>query len=244
MELAEVEENPAVWREAIPVNDVIPVYREEDIGGQDVWAKVDEGEQKAKKMPDPLLKKEIFERILKQQPSSPISDHADSSEKYAAMLQAAMVDSLSISADASEVLDFYMVETMPEVLHYVDPVYPEIAKNAGLNNRVFLKFMVNVDGSVNNVSVLRGLNIFRQPAIDALSQWRFEPAKHKGKAVPVWMMQSITFREPQPTPPVFGNADTSGVLKKNDVEERPHPIPVVKPEYPPRRWKRKKQSAN
>ena len=186
MELAEVEENPAVWREAILVNDVIPVYPE----------------------PEEAIKDQVEGTV------SPISDHADSSEKYAAMLQAAMVDSLSISADASEVLDFYMVETMPEVLHYVDPVYPEIAKNAGLNNRVFLKFMVNVDGSVSNVSVLRGLNIFRQPAIDALSQWRFEPAKHKGKAVPVWMMQSITFREPQPTPPVFGNADTSGVLKK------------------------------
>ena len=214
LELDEFGEKPAIWREAIPVDDVIPVFPKEDIGDQDVWAKADEGEQKAKKMPDPLLEKEIFERIPEQQPLSPISDHADSGEKYAAMLQTAMVDSLSISADANEVLDFYMVETMPEVLHDVDPVYPEIAKSAGLNNKVFLKFMVNVDGSVSNVSVLRGVNIFRQPAIDALSQWRFEPAKHKGKAVPVWMMQSIAFREPHPTPRVFGNADTSGVLKK------------------------------
>ena len=196
MELDEFGEKPAIWREAIPVDDVIPVFPEEAI-----------------------LKKEQFERIPEQQPLSPTSDHADSGEKYAAMLQTAMVDSLSISADASEVLDFYMVETMPEVLHDVDPVYPEIAKNAGLNNRVFLKFMVNVDGSVSNVSVLRGVNIFRQPAIDALSQWRFEPAKHKGKAVPVWMMQSIAFREPQSTPPAFGNADTSGVLKKTRSEK-------------------------
>ena len=196
MELDEVAEKSAIWREAIPVDNVIPVFPEEAI-----------------------LKKEKFERIPEQQPLSPTSDHADSGEKYAAMLQTAMVDSLSISADASEVLDFYMVETMPEVLHDVDPVYPEIAKNAGLNNRVFLKFMVNVDGSVSNVSVLRGVNIFRQPAIDALSQWRFEPAKHKGKAVPVWMMQSIAFREPQPTPPAFGNADTSGVLKKTRSEK-------------------------
>ena len=196
MELDEFGEKSAIWRETIPVDNVIPVFPEEAI-----------------------LKKEKFERIPEQQPLSPTSVHADSGEKYAAMLQTAMVDSLSISADASEVLDFYMVETMPEVLHDVDPVYPEIAKNAGLNNRVFLKFMVNVDGSVSNVSVLRGVNIFRQPAIDALSQWRFEPAKHKGKAVPVWMMQSIAFREPQSTPPAFGNADTSGVLKKTRSEK-------------------------
>ncbi len=203
MELDEFGAKPAIWREAIPVDDVISVFPEEDIGDQDVWTKADEGKQKAKKMPDP-----------QQHPSSPTSVHADSREKDTVMLQTAMVDSLSISADASEVLDFNVVETMPEVLHDVDPVYPEIAKNAGLNNRVFLKFMVNVDGSVSNVSIVSGVNIFRQPAIDALSQCRFEPAKHKGKAVPVWMMQSITFREPQPTPPAFGNADTSGVLKK------------------------------
>ena len=69
------------------------------------------------------------------------------------------------------------------------------------------------------MSVLRGYNIFRQPAIDALSQWRFEPAKHKGKAVPVWMMQLIAFQEPESPPPAFGNADTSGVLKKTRSEK-------------------------
>ena len=206
MALDEVGEKPAVWRGDILASGFMPVFPEVVSGDRDVLAKADEGEQKAKKMPDPLLEKEKSERIPKEQPASV---HADTGEKDTA-------DSLSASADAdtSEVLDFKMVETEPKVLHAVDPVYPEIAKNAGLNNKVSLRFLVNVDGSVSNVSVLRGYNIFRQPAIDALSQWRFEPAKHKGKAVPVWMMQPIAFQEPESPPPAFGNADTSGVLKK------------------------------
>ena len=209
----EVGEKPAVWRGDILASGFMPVFPEVVSGDRDVLAKADEGEQKAKKMPDPLLEKEKSERIPKQQPASV---HADTSEKDTAILQKAMADSLSVSADVdtSEVLDFNTVETEPKVLHDVDPVYPEIAKNAGLNNKVFLKFIVNVDGSVSQVSALSGPNIFRLAAIDALSQWRFEPAKHKGKAVPVWMMQLITFREPESPPPAFGNADTSGVLKK------------------------------
>ena len=213
------KEKPAVWEEAIPADDMeLP---EEDIGDQDVWAKADEGEQKAKKMPDPFLEKEISERIPEQKPSSPTYIHPDRREKD---IQTGT--SLFDGADAREVLDFNRVETEPKILHAVNPVYPESAQNAGLNNSVFLKFRVNVDGSVSNVSVLRGYNIFRQAAIDALSQWRFEPAKHKGKAVPVWMVQSIAFREPQS--PVAVDADTSGVLKKNEGKEKPH---SVAPEY-------------
>ena len=122
-------------------------------------------------------------------------------------------------------------ETKPKILHAVDPVYPEIAKNAGLNNKVILKFMVNVDGSVSNVSVLRGYNIFRQPAIDALSQWRFKPAEHKGKVVPVWMVQMIAFREPESPSRTFGKVDTSGGLKKSEGKEKPSLIYFVPPEY-------------
>ena len=138
MALDEIGEKPAVWRGDILVSGFMPVFPEVVSGDRYVLAKADEGEQKAKKMPDPLLEKEKSERIPEEQPASV---HVDTSEKDTA-------DSPSADADTSEVLDFNTVETEPKVLHAVDPVYPEIAKNAGLNNKVFLRFMVNVDGSV------------------------------------------------------------------------------------------------
>ena len=100
--------------------------------------------------------------------------------------------SASADADNSKVLEFFMVEAKPKLRHSVEPVYPEGAKEEG---KVFLKFVVNVDGSVSDVAVLRaiGPEVFRQAAIDAISQFQFKPAEHNGKPVAVWMTQLIKF---------------------------------------------------
>ncbi len=101
----------------------------------------------------------------------------------------------SADADSSEVLEFFMVEVKPKLLHSVKPVHPEEAIRDSLEGKVFLKFIVNVDGSVSDVTVLRtiGPEVFRQAAIDAISQFQFKPAEHNGKPVAVWMTQLIKF---------------------------------------------------
>ena len=118
--------------------------------------------------------------------------------------------------DSHEVMQVYHVDTEPVLIQAVSPVYPDIAQKMGLNGKVFLKFIVNVDGSVSDVKVLRtitrGSDIFQKAAIDAISQFRFKPAEHNGKVVPVWKILPIEFvalgfRERQITPPVPVDAD-------------------------------------
>ena len=139
-------------------------------------------------------------------------------------------------ADSSKVLEFFMVEVKPKVLHAVKPVHPEEALRDSLEGKVFLKFIVNVDGSVSDVKVVRviGSEVFRQAAIDAVSQSRFKPAEHNGKPVAVWMTQPITFRLPkQPiTPLVPGDVDSSKVLEFFMVEVKPKVLHAVKPVHP------------
>ena len=103
--------------------------------------------------------------------------------------------SASDDADSSKVLEFFMVEAKPKLLHSIELVHPEEALRDSLEGKVFLKFIVNVDGSVSDVTVLRtiGPEVFRQAAIDAISQFRFKPAEHNGKPVAVWMTQLIKF---------------------------------------------------
>lgn len=96
--------------------------------------------------------------------------------------------------EEEEILEFYMVEQKPELVHSVAPVYPEIARKAGLTGKVFLKFLVDKTGRVSNVSVLRGQEIFRQAAIDAILQFKFKAAQQNDKPVSVWMTQPISFR--------------------------------------------------
>ena len=129
------------------------------------------------------------------------------------------------NADSSEVFEYKEVEVKPQLIDTVPPVYPLIARKAGLTGKVFLKFTVNVDGSVSDVSVLKGKAIFQKAAIDAISQFRFKPAEHNGKVVPVWMTQPIdfalVFREQEITQPVSDSADSSVVeaLKYDEIEE-------------------------
>lgn len=96
--------------------------------------------------------------------------------------------------EEEEILEFYMVEQKPELVHSVPPAYPEIARKAGLTGKVFLKFLVDKGGRVSNVSVLRGQEIFRQAAIDAILQFKFKPAQQNDKPVAVWMTQPMSFR--------------------------------------------------
>jgi protein TonB len=96
--------------------------------------------------------------------------------------------------EVEEILEFYMVEDKPEAIHQVAPSYPEMARKAGLAGKVFLKFLVGKDGRVSNVQVLRGQEIFRKAAIDAIMQFRFKPARQNDKPVSVWMTQPISFR--------------------------------------------------
>ena len=104
--------------------------------------------------------------------------------------------SASDDADSSKVLEFFMVEAKPKLLHSIELVHPEEAIRDSLEGKVFLKFIVNVDGSVSDVTVLRtiGPEVFRQAAIDAISQFQFKPAEYNGKPVAVWMTQLIKFR--------------------------------------------------
>ena len=96
--------------------------------------------------------------------------------------------------EEEEILEFYMVEQKPELVHSVSPAYPEIARKAGLTGKVFLKFLVDKAGRVSNVTVLRGQEIFRQAAIDAILKFKFKPAQQNDKPVSVWMTQPISFR--------------------------------------------------
>ena len=92
-----------------------------------------------------------------------------------------------------EVLEFFMVEDKPVLIKNVRPVYPEIARKAGLSGRIFVRFKVGKDGRVSLVQITKGQEIFRQATVDAVSQFVFTPAMQNDKPVAVWMSQMIRF---------------------------------------------------
>lgn len=67
--------------------------------------------------------------------------------------------------------------------------YPEIARQLGIQGKVFINFVIEKDGSVSNVSVIRGVDPnLDQAAIDAVKSLnnlnpKIQPARQRGKPV-------------------------------------------------------------
>lgn len=70
------------------------------------------------------------------------------------------------------------VEKELRPLSQPQPEIPRELRNAIANGRVLLSFTVQPDGSVAQASVLNSTNRrLAKPALDAVSQWRFEPIR-------------------------------------------------------------------
>lgn len=86
--------------------------------------------------------------------------------------------------------------TSPQLLREIKPAYTSDAMRAKVQGTVLLQCIVQVDGSVTNLEVLRSLDpIFGldQEAIKAARQWRFRPGLHLGQPVPVEITIELTF---------------------------------------------------
>ena len=100
---------------------------------------------------------------------------------------------------------FQIVEEMPaypggdqKLMEYVakNIKYPQIARETGIQGRVFVSFVVEPDGSVSNVKVLRGIgggcDEEAMRVVKSMPKWK--PGKQRGKAVRVSYMLPVNFK--------------------------------------------------
>jgi protein TonB len=74
------------------------------------------------------------------------------------------------------------------------PLYTEEARRAGIQGIVILEAVVDADGTVRNVKVLKGLPMgLDKSAVDTVLTWRYEPARIEGRPVPVYFTFTISF---------------------------------------------------
>lgn len=63
----------------------------------------------------------------------------------------------------------------PKQIKMVDPVYPEIARQAQVEGVVILEVTIDIYGRVKKVKILRSIPLLDQAAINAVYQWVYEP---------------------------------------------------------------------
>ena len=81
-----------------------------------------------------------------------------------------------------------------KLLSAVPPVYPALAKNQHISGNVLVDALIDTDGHVTTMKVVSGPTLLHQAAMDALRQWRYQPATLDGKPVPMHLTVTIQFR--------------------------------------------------
>ncbi len=105
-----------------------------------------------------------------------------------------------------EVYEFDYVDDKPQfpgggsaLLNYINETrrYPAEAYSRGVEGRVTCAFVVNIDGKVSDVTVLRGVEqTLNREAVRILSKMPdWTPGKIEGQAVPVRVICAVPFRK-------------------------------------------------
>jgi protein TonB len=113
-----------------------------------------------------------------------------------------------VEVEEEEVVEqeiFQIVEEMPaypggdqKLMEFIAKgiKYPQIARETGIQGRVFVGFVVEPDGSVSNVKVLRGIgggcDEEAMRVVKSMPKWK--PGKQRGKAVRVSYMLPVNFK--------------------------------------------------
>lgn len=95
---------------------------------------------------------------------------------------------------------FIAVEHMPVLIGGINNlenkiVYPELAKQAGIEGRVYIEFVIDQHGNVHNPKVIRGIGGgCDEEAIRIVKTAKFQPGMQRGRPVKVRYTLSILFR--------------------------------------------------
>ena len=89
----------------------------------------------------------------------------------------------------------WVAASAPKPVFSPDPEYSEEARKAKYQGTVVLGLVVGPDGRPRDMKVLRSLGLgLDEKAIEAVKNWRFDPAVKDNKPVAVYISVEVDFR--------------------------------------------------
>ena len=90
---------------------------------------------------------------------------------------------------------FIPYDDPPVARSAIDPVYPEIAQEAGIEGTVIVQAFINDKGIVEETIILKGVpnTGLDEAAAEAIMRTRFKPAKQRDRPVGVWISIPVHF---------------------------------------------------
>ncbi len=85
-------------------------------------------------------------------------------------------------------------EMQKHLVRSVAPVYPEVARQAGVEGDVVLRVYVSSSGRVTDLKVLDGPPILARAAVEAVQQWQYQGPRINGRPTSVVTTLVVSFR--------------------------------------------------
>ena len=73
------------------------------------------------------------------------------------------------------------------------PIFPATARAQNVSGEVKIDVLVDANGNVSTVKIISGPTLLHQAALDAVKQWKYEPAQLNGKPTPVHIAVTVHF---------------------------------------------------
>jgi protein TonB len=89
--------------------------------------------------------------------------------------------------------EYVYVEELPEAITKAQPVYPDLAREAGVDGTVLVQALVGKDGKVKDTRIVKSIAMLDGAALAAVKQWVFKPALSNNKPVAVWVAVPVKF---------------------------------------------------
>jgi len=81
----------------------------------------------------------------------------------------------------------------PQVIKQIAPRYPTLARDAHISGEVVIDAVLDEHGSVTEMKIISGPPLFYSAALEALSQWKYEPTYLNDEPISVQLIVTITF---------------------------------------------------
>jgi protein TonB len=88
---------------------------------------------------------------------------------------------------------YVYTDELPELITKVPVIYPDIAREAGVEGKVLVQALVGKDGRVKDTKVVSGAPMLKDAAESAVKQYVFKPALANNKPVACWVAIPISF---------------------------------------------------
>ena len=141
----------------------------------------------AKESPPKPLKVETGQAQAPQPPATatPVSASAAANRPQIA----------SIPLPAKTSFEAHEVDRQPLPVSCPQPKYPYRLRRRGIEGVVNVRFLVNRDGHPRHVSILNAnpKGFFENSVLQIVPKWRFKPGLNSGRAVDVWVEETIRF---------------------------------------------------